>query len=121
MLKNNKKENNFLDNPNSESDILNAAKKLKNQKMAYSDKIKNEMIISSVEILLHSYYKLFNLTLEFVNLILEFGSFPNQWCEGPITPIFISGDKNDTNNYKGICVTSCLSTFFCIMGQLRNC
>ena len=66
------------------------------------------MIKSSVEILLHGYYKLFNL-------ILEFGSFPDQWCEGLITPIFKSGDKNDTNNYRGICVTSCLSKFFCII------
>ncbi|CAB4025220.1 RNA-directed DNA polymerase from mobile element jockey-like, partial [Paramuricea clavata] len=44
-----------------------------------------------------------------------FGSFPDQWCEGLITPIFKSGDKNDTNNYRGICVTSCLSKFFCII------
>jgi hypothetical protein len=74
---------------------------LKNKKSAYSDRIKNEMIKSSIQILLKGYYKLFNL-------IPEAGQFPDQWCEGLITPIFKPGDKNDTNNYRGICVTSCL-------------
>ena len=108
LLKNNLNNSKLLDNPISESDILHAAKKLKSRKSAYSDRIKNEMIKSSVEILLHGYYKLFNL-------VLEYGSFPDQWCEGLITPIFKSGDNNDTNNYRGICVTSCLSKFFCII------
>lgn len=73
------------------------------------------MIKSSIEILLKGYYKLFNL-------ILEAGQFPDQWCEGLITPIFKSGDKNDTNNDRGICVTSCLSKFFCIIinERLKN-
>jgi hypothetical protein len=28
-----------------------------------------------------------------VNLLIESGKFPDQWCEGLITPIFKSGDK----------------------------
>jgi hypothetical protein len=32
-----------------------------------------------------------------------------------ITPIFKSGDKTNPNNYRGICVTSCLSKFLCIV------
>ena len=99
-------ENVSLDCSITESDILNAAKKLKNRKSSYSDKISNEMIKHSVGILLHGYYKLFNL-------VLEYGTFPEIWCEGLITPIFKSGDKSDTNNYRGICVTSCLNKFFC--------
>ena len=81
LLKNNLNDNKLLDNPISESDILNAAKKLKNRKLIFSDKIKNKMIKSSVEILLHGYYKLFNL-------VLDYGSFPDQSCKGLITPIF---------------------------------
>ena len=95
-----------LDDIITEQEIINASKKLKNKKAAYSDKIKNEMIKSSVGALLIGYKKLFNL-------ILQSGTFPNQWCEGLITPIFKSGEKSDTNNYRGICVTSCLSKFFC--------
>ena len=50
------------------------------------------MIKHSVGILLHGYYKLFNL-------VLECGTFPEIWCEGLITPILKSGSKSDTNNY----------------------
>ena len=108
MLENQENQMNILDDPITENNILIAAKKLKNKKSAYSDKIKNEMIKSSAQILLCGYHKLFNP-------ILQLGSFPDQWCEGLITPTFKSGEKNDTNNYRGICVTSCLSTFFCII------
>jgi hypothetical protein len=102
--------NNLLDEPISEYlfQIINAARKLKNNKSAYSDKIRNEMLKYSTNILLQGYKKLFNL-------ILETGSFPDQWCEGLITPIFKSGDKTNPNYYRGICVTSCLSKFFCII------
>ena len=104
--------NNFLDEPISEVEVLSAAKKLKNNKSAYSDRIKNEMLKCSVKILLKLYQKLFNL-------VLETGNFPDQWCEGLITPIFKSGDKTDPNNYRGICVTSCLSKFLCIILNQR--
>jgi hypothetical protein len=104
--------NNFLDEPISEVEVLSAAKKLKNNKSAYSDRIKNEMLKCSVKILLKLYQKLFNL-------VLETGHFPDQWCEGLITPIFKSGDKTDPNNYRGICVTSCLSKFLCIILNQR--
>ena len=74
--------NKFRDEAISENaEIINAARKLKNNKSAYSDKIRNEMLKSSAKILLKGYQKLFNL-------ILESGKFPDQWCEGLITPIF---------------------------------
>ena len=66
--------NNLLDELISEYEIINAARKLKNNKSAYSDKIRNEMLKYSTNILLQGYKKLFNL-------ILETGSFPDQWCE----------------------------------------
>jgi hypothetical protein len=70
-----------LDHPISDSEIRNAAKKLKKNKSAYSDRIKNEKIKCSTHVLLQALIKLFNL-------ILEAGNFPSQWCEGLITPIF---------------------------------
>ena len=60
------------------------------------------MLKSCEKILLKGYKNLFNL-------ILESGQFPDQWCEGLITPIFKSGDKTNPYKYRGICVTSCLS------------
>ena len=38
---------------------------------------------------------------------------PDIWCQGLITPIYKSGDKNDPTNYRGICVSSCLGKLFC--------
>ena len=49
------------------------------------------MIKSSVHILMRGYNKLFNL-------ILESEIFPDGWCEGLLTPIFKSCDKQDPNN-----------------------
>ena len=83
-------------------------KKLKRNKSAYSDRIKNEMIKCSIHILIQGYMKLFNL-------ILQTGVFPDVWCEGLITPIFKSDDKLDCNNYRGICISSCLGKFFCVI------
>ena len=70
------------------------------------------MIIYSTNILLQGFVKLFNL-------ILEVGNFPRQWCEGLITPIFKSDDRLNCNNYRGICITSCLGKFFCLILKER--
>jgi hypothetical protein len=82
--------NKYVDEAISENEIINAARKLKNNKSAYSDKIRNEMLKSSSK----RYQKPFNL-------ILESGKFPDQRGEGLITPIFKSGDKTNSNNYRG--------------------
>ena len=108
MLENNIDDNNILDDPITENDIISPAQKPKHKKSAYSDRIRSEMIKSSVHILLRGYYKLFNL-------ILESGIFPDGWCVGLLTPIFKSGDKQDPNNYRGICITSCLGKLFCLI------
>lgn len=50
--------------------------------------------------------------MKLFNLILQYGIYPNSWCEGSITPIFKAGDRSDPNNYRGICVSSCLGKFF---------
>ena len=112
FLENNIDDNNTLDDPITEDDIISAATKLKHKKSAYSDRIRNEMIKSSAKILLKGYDILFNL-------ILECRILPDKWCEGLLTPIFKSGDKQDPNNYRGICVTSCMGKFFCLILNKR--
>ena len=104
----NKNQYNNLYQVISEQEIVNATKKLKRNKSACSDKIKNEMIKCSIHILIQGYMKLFNL-------ILQTGVFPAVWCEGLITPIFKSDDKLDCNNYRGIYISSCLGKFFCVI------
>ena len=83
-----------------------AAKRLKNKKSPFVDKIRNEMIKASLEPLMAVYVKLFDL-------ILQSGKMPDVWCQGLITPIYKSGDKSDPTNYRGICVSSCLGKLFC--------
>jgi len=97
---------NSLDQVITEQEIRQAVKKLKNKKSPFSDRIRNEMIKASLETLMPLYVKLFNL-------ILKSGQMPDIWCQGLITPIYKSGDKNDPANYRGICVSSCLGKLFC--------
>jgi hypothetical protein len=46
------------------------------------------------------------------NIIFDQGIFPTCWSEGIIFPSFKKGDANDTNNYRGITLVSCLSKIF---------
>ena len=89
-----------------EREIRQAAKKLKNKKSPFVDKIRNEMIKASLEPLMPVYVKLFNL-------ILQSGKMSDVWCQGLIGPIYESGDKSDPTNYRGICDSICLGKLFC--------
>ncbi|CAB3997693.1 Hypothetical predicted protein [Paramuricea clavata] len=95
-----------LDGIITEEELRKAAKNLKPKKAAYNDKIRNEMIISSIETLSKCFMKVFNN-------VLTSGKFPESWTEGLITPIHKSGNSLDPNNYRGICVSSCLGKLFC--------
>ena len=64
-----------------ESEIPQAAEKLKNNISPFSDKIRNEMIKASLDALIPVYEKLFNS-------ILNLGTMPQTWCGGLITPIY---------------------------------
>ena len=89
-----------------ENEIVTAAKRMKNNKSSFSDKIKNEMIKASLQDMMPVYLKL-------LNSILISGKMPESWCRGLITPIYKSGDRSDPSNYRGICVSSCLGKLFC--------
>ena len=67
-------------------------KRLRQKKATYSDKIKNEMIKSCIDILIKGFSKVFNI-------ILNTGIFSTSWYEGLITPIYKSGNSYDPNNY----------------------
>jgi hypothetical protein len=57
--------------------------------------------------------------LKVFNKILESGRFPETWMEGLITPIYKSGNSLDPNNYRGICVSSCMGKRFCSILNTR--
>ena len=89
-----------------EDELRAAVNKLENKKSPFSEKIKNEMIKASINDMIPVYYKLFNF-------ILHSGTVPSTWCDGLITPIYKSGNKQEPSNYHGICVSSCLGKLFC--------
>ena len=82
-----------------------AAEKLKNNKLPFSDKIRNEMIKTRVDTLMPVYEKLFNS-------IPNQGTMPRTWSGGLITPIYKSGGRNDPANYRGICSPASWENYF---------
>jgi len=102
----------ILNSPINEDEIQSCAKALKNNKAASFDRIRNEMIR-------HSINNMGQVLLKFFNLVLDQSTFPSSWCVGSLTPIFKSGNISDTNNYRGICVSSCLGKFFTLILNQR--
>ena len=72
------------------------------------DKISSEMIKASVNVLLSVYEKLFNA-------ILRSGIYPTSWHDSYICPIYKSGSRSDSSNYRGIAITNILGKVFSII------
>ena len=89
-----------------EMEELNVAiKSLKKNKAAGEDNLVNEFFLhASMPV------KLFILIL--FNKILDFEYFPTIWALGKVVPVFKKGDKNNSNNYRGITIISCLGKLF---------
>ena len=87
-------------------EILKRIKKLKNNKSAGIDHIKNEFLRKSSSVHIEFYCRFFNL-------ILETGFIPDVWCKGIILPLYKNkGLRTDPNNYRGITLLSCLGKLF---------
>ena len=46
------------------------------------------------------------------NSVLESGVFPSSWKTGILHILHKSGTKTDPNNFRGICISSCLGKLF---------
>ena len=86
--------------------LLDASKKLKNNKSSADDMLKNEMIKSALPILNKQIVEIFNI-------ILKADKFPHSWTQGIIVPVHKQGSKFDANNYRGITLSSCFGKLFC--------
>ena len=102
-IKNNQ---NLLDFPITWEELTTQTKSLQPEKACGPDSIKNEMLKRSSPEMQGAVLKLFNT-------LLQSGCFSDIWCKGLISPIHKSGDRSDPNNYRGICVSSCLGKLFC--------
>ena len=100
-----------LDYSFTKKELVNAIKKLKNNKATSFDKISNEMLKYGIEPLSKGLLLIFNT-------IFSFNLYPAEWKKDILGPLHKSGDKCDPNNFRGICVSSCLGKIFNSM--LRN-
>ena len=73
------------------------------------DRVSNEMIKASFEILKEAYIKLFNF-------VMTLGIVPSIWL---ISPIHKSGDPLNPENNRPICVLSCICKYFCNLLNAR--
>ena len=101
----NQTENKVINGKIQESEIRKAISNLKNNKASAEDKLCNEMFKCGGYYLTKAIQKLFNI-------VFESGKIPQKWNTGLIVPIFKSGSKLDTSNYRGIAISSCLGKLF---------
>ena len=95
-----------LDFPVTLEEVELMIKKLKNSKACGIDKVRNEYLKScSVDML--------EVLVRFLNIILDTGVVPTEWCIGIIIPIFKNkGENTNPDNYRGITLLSCLGKLF---------
>ena len=89
-----------------EGEILKCIKLLKNDKSSANDRIINEYIKCTTEIMLPTY-------VAFFNLVFDSGVIPESWLEGIIRPIYENnGDPKSPENYRPITILSCFRKLF---------
>ena len=87
-------------------EVTYAISKLKLNKSCGIDEITNEYLNSSTPYMISLYTNL-------SNRILHTGVIPEIWTESIIKPIYKQkGDRNNPDNYRGICLISCFSKLF---------
>ena len=97
-----------LNKPFKMKELLSVIKKMKNKKAEGTDKIANEMIKNFPD-------KILSVILHLFNTFLDTGKIPEEWCEGLIAPIYKENDKNNPDNYRGICISNALLKCLCLM------
>lgn len=91
-----------LNMPITENEVFEAIRKLKNGKACGVDNIMPEMLKLTGNVSIGFMTKLFNV-------IFDEGIYPDEWSKAIIVPIFKKGDKNETNNYRGVSLLSLVS------------
>jgi hypothetical protein len=86
-------------------EVIAGIKHLKSGKTAGSDKIVGEMLKSANSHVIDYLVTLFNK-------LFDSGTFPSDWANSIIIPIFKKGDNNNPDNYRGIALTSVLSKVY---------
>ena len=93
-------------------ELKHTIKGLKNKKAVGPDSIANEFLKSAPDDLL-------NLILDFLNLNLEKGIIPSNWCFDLIALIHKDRPKDNPNNYRGICIMNTLLKVLCTLLNVK--
>ena len=93
-------------------DLSDSINDLKLDKASGLDNIKNEFIKAAP----HSVQA---IILDFINLMLRTTLAPKQWCLDLIVPIHKDGDKDNPDNYRGLCIMNTLLKLVCTMMSKR--
>ncbi|MCG7875153.1 MAG: reverse transcriptase family protein [Candidatus Thiodiazotropha endolucinida] len=89
-----------------ENEIIKCIQCLKNNKACSNDRIINEYLKHTTDIMTPIY-------VHFFNLILDTGFLPESWLEGIIRPIYKrKGDPYQPENYRPITILSCFGKLF---------
>ncbi len=97
-----------LDYDMSEEEIVKAIRSLKNNKSAGPDGIINEMLKVGYKTIIKPIQKL-------LQVVFDSKQFPSPWKRGIIAKIFKSGDPYDTDNYRGVTLSSVLGKLFSLI------
>ena len=94
-----------LDHSITMKEVSTAIERLHSNKSPGLDQISNCMLKHGKHYLLPGLTKLFNACF-------DLGQYPSSWSDGIITAIHKSGNASDTNNYRGITITSVIGKLF---------
>ena len=96
----------LLNRPITADEIVRGMNRLKNNKAAGIDEITNEILKSSLDVILPTLLLMFNN-------VLDTGHTPECWNIGIIKPIYKGkGVMTEPSNYRGITLLSCLAKLF---------
>ena len=101
-----------LENPFSRSELMEGISSLDNNKSSSLDRISNEILKASKQIISEPVLILFNA-------ILSSSLYPTSWKYDILTPLHKSNEKNEPNNFWGISVSLCFGKFFNKLLQKR--
>lgn len=86
-------------------EVLDGIQHLKSGKSSGLDKVIGEMLKNGNQLMVEFLVSLFNV-------LFERGIFPKDWSKSVIVPIYKKGDTNNTDNYRGIALTSVISKVY---------
>ena len=94
-----------LDKYITQEEIKQYVKNLARNKSPGRDNLLNEYFIECIDLFVEPIEIFFN---EILNSVF----FPSHWIEGILIPLHKKGSTEDTNNYRGITLISCLGKLF---------